>query len=88
MAIAACARCQNQSFELQEAEISGARHRMMFVQCAACGAPTGLVDSHTATLLQEQDARIKELQQQIAAIEGSVSHIRHIVGALANQRAI
>jgi hypothetical protein len=88
MAIAACARCQNQSFELQEAKISGARHRIMFVQCTACGAPAGLVDGHAATLLQEQEARIKDLQQQIATIEGSVSHIRHIVGALANQRAI
>jgi len=88
MAIPACARCQNQSFELQEVKISGARHRVMFVQCASCGAPVDLVDSHAATLLQEQDLRIKGLQQQMAALEASIAHIRHIVGALANQRAL
>lgn len=88
MAISACANCQNQSFELQEAKVNGARYKLMFVQCAACGVPAGMLESHAAALLQEQDARLKGLQEQVAAIEGSVSHIRHIVGSLANQRAI
>lgn len=88
MAISACARCQNQSFELQEVKISGAKPSAMFVQCAACGAPVGLVDSHAAALLQEQDLRIKGLQKQVAALEASVAHIRHIVGAPTNQRAV
>ena len=88
MANSACARCQNQSFELQEAKVSGARHRLLFVQCTACGTPAGMVETHAAALLQEQDLRIKALQEQIAALEGSVTHIRHIVGSMANQRAI
>jgi hypothetical protein len=88
MAISACAHCQNQSFELQEAKVSGARHRVMFVQCTHCGTPAGLVESHAATLLQEQDLRIKGLQKQVSTLEASVAHIRHLVGALANQRAI
>ena len=88
MAIATCARCQNQSFELQEAKVSGTRHRLMFVQCASCGAPAGVVDSHTASLLQEQDQRIKSLQEQLTALESSVSHMRHLVSTMANQRAV
>jgi hypothetical protein len=88
MAIAACVRCQNQPFELQEAKISGARHRITFVQCAACGAPAGLIDGHAAALLEEQNIRIEEMQRQIAAIESGVTHIRHGVSALANQKAL
>jgi hypothetical protein len=88
MAISACAHCQNQSFELQEAKVSGARHRLMFVQCASCGTPAGLVETHAAELLQAQEVRLKSLQQQIAAIEASIAHIRHIVSALVNQRAV
>jgi hypothetical protein len=55
---------------------------------SAAARRRGLVDGYAATLLQEQDDRIKDPQQQIATLESSVSHIRHIVGALANQRAI
>ena len=88
MATAACARCQNQSFELQEAKVGDSQHKLMFVQCAACGAPAGVLDGHVTALLQEQDLRLKTLQQQISALEGSVTHIRHVINALANQRAI
>jgi endonuclease/exonuclease/phosphatase (EEP) superfamily protein YafD len=88
MAISACARCQNQSFELQEATVSGANRKLVFVQCAGCGAPVGVVESHALLRYQEQDARMKNLEHQLASIAGSLSHIGRIVGALANQRTI
>ena len=88
MAASACARCQNTSFELQEAKVAGSRHKLMFLQCAACGAPAGLVDGQVASVLQEQDQRLKGLQRQLEALESSVTHIKHIVGSMANQRAI
>ncbi len=88
MAVAACVRCQSTSFELQEAKVAGARHKLMFVQCTGCGAPAGLVDGHAAATLQEQDQRLKELERQLEALAGSVTHIKHLVGSLANQRAI
>jgi MinD superfamily P-loop ATPase len=88
MANSACARCQNQSFELQEAIVSGANRKLVFVQCAGCGAPVGVVESHALSHQQEQDARMKNLEHQLASISGSLSHIGRIVAALANQRTL
>ena len=88
MAITACARCQNQSFELQEAKIRSINHHILFVQCTSCGTPAGVVENQMLTLLQEQDARLKNLEQHIGSIASAVSHIGRIVGALANQHTV
>ena len=88
MAVATCAHCQNQSFELQEVKIDGASQQLVFVQCTRCGMPIDVFDNHALLHRHEQDARIKNLEQQLAAIASAVSHIGRIVGALANQRAI
>ncbi len=87
MAISACAHCQNQSFELHEPKVSGAKHRLFFVQCTACGAPAGILEGQAAAALQEQAVRLKDIEHQMTALADSVTHIRHIVGALAKQRA-
>jgi hypothetical protein len=88
MAKSACVRCQNQTFELQEPAVGGSQHKLMFVQCAACGAPAGVVDSYATAVLQQQDLRLHAMQQQLATLEGNVAHIRHVIAALARQRAI
>lgn len=88
MAVSACAHCQNQSFEVQRVEINGASRQLLFVQCTSCGAPVDVIDGHAVLRRQEQDARIRSLEQQLAAIASGVAHIGRIVGAMANQRAI
>jgi hypothetical protein len=88
MATSICPHCQSQSFELQEGSIGGVEHKLFFVQCAKCGAPLAAIDRYAFTLIQEQDARLKHLEQQIANISVGVGHINRIVGAIANQRTI
>lgn len=88
MAVSTCAHCQNQSFEIQEVKINGAKQQLLFVQCTGCGAPVDVVDGRALQRHQEQDARIKNLEQQMAAVATGVAHIGRIVGALANQRVI
>lgn len=87
MAISTCPHCQNNSFELREGEISGAQHRLLLVQCAKCGAPFG-ANYDYAALLQEQDARIKNIEHQVSAISSHLAHIGRIVSSLANQHSI
>jgi uncharacterized protein (DUF2126 family) len=88
MAVATCAHCQNQSFEIQEVKIDGANRQLLFVQCTGCGAPVDVVDNRAVLRRHEQDARIKNLEQQLTAIASAVSHIGRMVAALANQRTI
>jgi hypothetical protein len=88
MSVATCARCQNQSFELREAQIDGTSQQLVFVQCTSCGAPVDVVDNHALLARHEQDMRIKGMEQQLAGIAAALAHIGRIVGALANQRAI
>ena len=87
MAVSACAHCQNQSFELQEPKVNGGQHRLIFVQCAACGAPAGVMEGQAAAALQEQALRLRDIEHQMTALADSVTHIRHIVAAMAKQRA-
>lgn len=88
MAVATCAHCQNQSFEIQEVNIDGASQQLVFVQCTACGAPIDVFDNHALLRRHEQDVRIKKLEEQLAAVAGAISHIGRMVAALANQRTI
>ncbi len=88
MAISTCAHCQNQTFELQDAKISGPHFQVLLVQCASCGTPVGVMESRSFPLLQEQDARLKHLEQQVSSIAASVGHIGRIVGSMANQSTI
>jgi hypothetical protein len=88
MAVSGCAHCQNESFELQEALIGGAHHRVVFVQCASCGTPVGIVESHALRRQQEREARLRNLERQVASIGSAVHHIGRIVGSIASQHTI
>jgi hypothetical protein len=88
MATSTCPHCHNDSFELGEGNVGGVGHKLFLVQCTGCGAPVAAFDTYAFTLLQEQEARIKHLEQQIATISSSVGHIHRVVAAMANQRTI
>lgn len=88
MAISTCSHCQNHVFELREGEVSGAHYKVLFVQCAGCGTPIGVMEGFgSAALLKEQAERIKNIEQQILHISSSITHINRIVGEVANQRS-
>ena len=87
MAVTTCARCQNQSFEIQEAKLVSSHQQFLFVQCASCGAPVGAIEALATTRRMEQDARMRKLEQQIEAIASGVHHIGRIVGGLAKQNS-
>lgn len=45
MAISRCPKCEGTRFELKEnGSVLGAKFKLMFVQCAACGAVVGVTD--------------------------------------------
>ena len=88
MANSACIRCQNQTFEARETTVDGLDRKLLFVQCASCGTPVGTVESHALLRQHEHDARMKNLEQQLAALSSAVSHISRIIGSIANQRTI
>ena len=44
MAYSKCPKCDSTSFEMQEAKVSGARFKLMFIQCSRCGAVIGVQD--------------------------------------------
>jgi hypothetical protein len=45
MAISKCSKCDNTTFEMVEKDnITGANFKVMFIQCARCGAVIGVQD--------------------------------------------
>jgi len=44
MASSKCIKCDNTTFEMKEAKITGSNYRMMFVQCSRCGGVVGLTE--------------------------------------------
>lgn len=44
MATSKCPCCGRTQFEMKEAEIKYSRFKLMFIQCASCGAVVGTMD--------------------------------------------
>ena len=52
MASSKCIKCDNTTFEMKEAKITGSNFRMMFVQCSRCGGVVGVTEfTNTAATL-------------------------------------
>ncbi len=52
MAKSNCGRCGSTKFELTEkSDVDGSAFRIMFVQCASCGAVIGTVPYHNTAVL-------------------------------------
>src|SRR5262249_4953525 len=76
MATSTCAKCEGHIFELCEQLPAGAAHKLLFVQCAVCGTPAGIVAVHdTAALLMKQAAAIEELKSQVSEIDAGLRRI-------------
>jgi hypothetical protein len=88
MAASVCPHCQNGTFELQEGPITGIHHKLLFVQCARCGAPIGAVEARNPMLDKDQDARLHAIENQLSSLSHAVGRIGHIVGELAHQHTV
>ncbi len=44
MAASRCPKCESTSFEITEGKVAHATFRMLFVQCASCGAVVGVTE--------------------------------------------
>ncbi|MCV2359645.1 hypothetical protein LNV08_11760 [Paucibacter sp. TC2R-5] len=54
MALSTCPKCPSHAFEMKEAEPNGSKFKLMFVQCASCGAVVGVTDYfNTSSLLDK-----------------------------------
>jgi len=44
MATSKCGHCKSATFEVKEVEPRESRFKLIFVQCASCGVPVGVID--------------------------------------------
>ncbi len=88
MAVSVCPHCQTGNFELQAGPITGIHHKLLFVQCANCGAPIGAVEAPSAIRNKDQDARLHAIENQLSSLSHAVGHIGRIVGELAQQHTV
>ena len=88
MAFSTCAKCDGRFFELVEVSPAGSQYKMFFVQCSKCGAPTGVTEYYdVGFLVKQQEAVIKKIETKIDGVASSLSHIEHLLRAMAaNQR--
>lgn len=57
MATSKCPKCDSTCFEMRENAPSGSKYKLMFVQCAYCGAVVGVTDYFNIPSLLEKIAR-------------------------------
>lgn len=76
MALSRCPKCDNESFEMVEVEPGNWRFKIMFVQCAACGAVVGTMDYFNLSTL------ILELKDKLDNIELKLEDIEYEIGIL------
>ena len=62
MAYSSCMRCDGSSFEAVAAEIRGAAHQLVFIQCDSCGGVVGVQElNNIGSLLAQQDNALKKI---------------------------
>ena len=68
MAVTTCTKCNDHSFELTLLTPIGEQRKLMIVQCAGCGSPTGVIDPAIGP-------QIEALKHQVAAIDEKLNRI-------------
>jgi hypothetical protein len=68
MALSKCAKCGGTSFEILEVSPEGAVYMFNFIQCAACGAPVGVVPFYNLeNEIMETHKLVKRIAQKVGA---------------------
>jgi hypothetical protein len=82
MAVSKCSNCQSTSFEVVNKAPAKSTFELMFVQCARCGNPIGVLESHNI------NHKLSELQNQlnskISSLESSIGTVNQNVGNIIN----
>jgi hypothetical protein len=70
-----CGKCEKSTFKVQELSLKGEPdYKMISVQCTYCKTPIGVIDYNNA-LLQQQQARISNVERRLSSIEDKLSEI-------------
>jgi len=76
MASSKCPSCNNHSFELKVLTPSDSKYKVNSVQCSNCGAVVGVLEfTSTEYLINQQDQKIKELQNGLEVINHNLATI-------------
>jgi hypothetical protein len=66
MMFPSCVKCGQLMFEIVEATPARSNFKLMFVQCAMCGAVVGVMDyDNIGARLRKQDEAIKKIAQKL-----------------------
>ena len=57
MASSQCPKCESGTFETKEAVPRGSGFKVVFIQCASCGAVVGVTDLYNIPVLLEKIAK-------------------------------
>jgi Fe2+ or Zn2+ uptake regulation protein len=57
MAMSTCPKCDSHKFEMKGAEPDGSKFKVMFIQCASCGAVIGITDYYNIPSLLAKIAK-------------------------------
>lgn len=68
MALSSCPKCHKTEFDLAEKQLRGNGYttKVLFVQCASCGAVIGVLDYFNAThILREIEAKLDRILDKV-----------------------
>ena len=66
MARSTCPKCSASRFEVSEQEPAHSNFKLMFVQCASCGAVVGTLDYfNIGNMLAQQNEAIKRIAERL-----------------------
>lgn len=74
--ITKCAKCDNNSFRVQELSADGASYKFMAVQCMRCSTAIGFTDYYNlGALIKGQEKEIADLKKTVRDIQTYVHQI-------------
>lgn len=60
MATTTCPKCPSTRFEAKETKVDASNYRIIFIQCASCGAAISTTSAiHTNSLIRQLAAKLK-----------------------------
>jgi transcription initiation factor IIE alpha subunit len=71
--ISKCGKCSSLSFELVEQAPRGSKYKLLFVQCASCGAPVGVLEYFNSGV------QIENTNKKIQSLENKIDNIEYIL---------
>jgi predicted nucleic-acid-binding Zn-ribbon protein len=83
MAISRCVSCKGTSFEISEANVSGTRFKLNFVQCALCGAVVGVTEFYNSgSIVKGIEAKVELLESYLLTVNKNISVIASVLDDL------